>query len=164
MANKLKLAGIVGIVAAGVISTQLPLMEGNKYKPYYDGANVLTVCMGVTHPKPIPGKIYTKEECDALNEMVVAQHAEASVAYLPKDAKPGYKILAVLAGYNLGSRRIKDSRLPEMISNNDPKACDALVKYHFVAGKDCSIRSNNCWGVYQRRLTEAKLCKEYNQE
>ena len=162
MKTSTKLASVVGATAATVIMFQIPSVEGTKYVPYYDKGHVLTVCSGVTNPPPVPNKRYTKEECAALDEAVITEHAEKSVAYLPPNAKDGHKILAVLAGYNLGPKRIKDSGLPEKIVKNDPTACSALVKYHFVAKQDCSIRSNGCYGVYKRRLLERDLCEEYN--
>lgn len=160
--NNKALVAIVGITAAAVISTQIPMLEGTKYVPYYDKAHVLTVCSGVTNPTPILNKVYTKEECEALDAVVISQHAKESLKYLPENAKDGHKILAVLAGYNLGPKRIVDSGLPSKIKNNDPSACSALVKYHFVAKQDCSIRSNGCYGVYARRLLERDLCEQYN--
>lgn len=162
MGNKTKLASLIGATAATVVMFQIPSLEGTKYVPYYDAGHVLTVCSGVTNPPPIKGKVYTKEECSALDEAVITEHAKKSVDYLPSNAKDGHKILAVLAGYNLGPKRIKDSGLPEKILKEDPKACSALVKYHYVAGMDCSIRSNGCYGVYKRRLLERDLCEQYN--
>lgn len=166
MSNHVKgrLAVLVGAVAATVIATQIPRLEGTKYVPYYDKGGVLTVCSGVTFPKPIVGKTYTKEECAALDETVIIEHAEKSLKHLPPNAKDGHKILAVLAGYNLGPKRIVDSGLPMLITKDDPSACSALIKYRFVAGKDCSVRSNNCYGVYARRLTERDLCNAYNKK
>lgn len=164
--NNIKLAALIGSVAAGVVLVQIPSLEGTKYVPYLDTGNVWTVCSGVANPPPIVGKTYTKEECAALDEAVISEHAEKSVKYLPDNAKDGHKILAVLAGYNLGPKRIVDSGLPEMIKREDPKACSALVKYHYVkvngVMKDCSVRNNNCYGVYRRRLLERDLCEEYN--
>ena len=161
MGNK-TLATLIGATAATVVLFQIPALEGTKYVPYYDTGHVLTVCSGVTSPPPIKNKVYSKEECAALDEAVITEHAKKSVAYLPDNAKDGHKILAVLAGYNLGPKRIKDSGLPQKIAANDPSACSALVKYHFVAGKDCSVRSNNCFGVYRRRILEKNLCEQYN--
>lgn len=160
--GKGKLAAILGATAATVVITQIPLLEGTKYVPYYDQGGILTVCSGVTTPTPIPNKIYTKEECEVLDAAVISEHAKASVKYLPSNAKDGHIILAVLAGYNLGPKRILDSGLPEKIRKNDPSACSALVKYHYVAKQDCSIRSNGCFGVYTRRLLERDLCEQYN--
>ena len=162
--NNKTLAAVVGATAAAVISTQIPILEGTKYVPYYDKGHILTVCSGVTNPVPILNKVYSKEECEALDAAIISEHAKASVKHLPSNAKNGHIILAVLAGYNLGPKRILDSGLPEKIAKNDPSACSALVKYHFVAKQDCSIRSNGCYGVYTRRLLERKLCEEYNEK
>ena len=128
-----RLVAVVGVVVASAAVTNIYNFEGNKYVPYYDGANVLTVCAGVTKPLPIKNKVYTKEECNILNEGVITEHAEKSLVYLPPNAKDGHKLLAILAGYNLGPKRIKDRGLPDMIKRGDPTACSALVKYHFVA-------------------------------
>lgn len=41
-------------------------------------------------------------------------------------------------------------------------ACDSLLKYKFVAKRDCSIRSNGCYGVWTRQLERHKKCIEVN--
>ena len=37
-------------------------------------------------------------------------------------------------------------------------ACDSLLKYKFVAGRDCSVRSNGCYGVWTRQVERHKKC------
>ncbi|HHP4810559.1 TPA: glycoside hydrolase family protein [Acinetobacter baumannii] len=37
-------------------------------------------------------------------------------------------------------------------------ACDSLLKYKFVAKRDCSIRSNGCYGVWTRQLERHAKC------
>ena len=34
---------------------------------------------------------------------------------------------------------------------------DQLLRWHYAGGKDCIIRSNNCYGVWKRRLEEARI-------
>jgi len=41
-------------------------------------------------------------------------------------------------------------------------ACDSLLKYKYVAKRDCSIRKNNCYGVWTRQLERHKKCLEVN--
>lgn len=41
-------------------------------------------------------------------------------------------------------------------------ACDFLLKYKFVAGRDCSVRSNGCYGVWTRQVERHKKCIEVN--
>ncbi|HHP8277979.1 TPA: glycoside hydrolase family protein [Acinetobacter baumannii] len=37
-------------------------------------------------------------------------------------------------------------------------ACDSLLKYKYVAKRDCSIRSNGCYGVWTRQLERHAKC------
>ena len=37
-------------------------------------------------------------------------------------------------------------------------ACDSLLKWKYVAKRDCSIRSNNCYGVWTRQLERHAKC------
>lgn len=45
-----------------------------------------------------------------------------------------------------------------LLQGQHRQACDALLKWKFVAKKDCSIRANNCWGVWQRQLDRHQKC------
>ncbi len=38
------------------------------------------------------------------------------------------------------------------------QACDSLLKYKYVAKRDCSIRKNNCYGVWTRQLERHSKC------
>jgi len=38
-------------------------------------------------------------------------------------------------------------------------ACEAYTRWKYVAGRDCSIRSNGCYGVWLRSLERVKKCK-----
>ncbi|MCJ9206570.1 glycoside hydrolase family protein [Acinetobacter baumannii] len=37
-------------------------------------------------------------------------------------------------------------------------ACDSLLKYKYVANRDCSIRSNGCYGVWTRQVERHAKC------
>ncbi|HEE5399765.1 TPA: glycoside hydrolase family protein [Acinetobacter baumannii] len=37
-------------------------------------------------------------------------------------------------------------------------ACDSLLKYKYVAKRDCSIRSNGCYGVWTRQVERHAKC------
>lgn len=41
-------------------------------------------------------------------------------------------------------------------------ACDSLLKYKYVAKRDCSIRKNNYYGVWTRQVERHKKCIEVN--
>ena len=66
-------APVTGRVAAGGLAAVLALAsvlvarwEGERYAPYQDVVGVWTVCYGHTGADVIPGKKYTRAECDAL--------------------------------------------------------------------------------------------------
>ncbi|MDC4828146.1 glycoside hydrolase family protein [Acinetobacter baumannii] len=41
-------------------------------------------------------------------------------------------------------------------------ACDSLLKYKYVAKRDCSIRSNGCYGVWVRQKERYQKCMGAN--
>lgn len=52
------------------------------------------------------------------------------------------------------------SMLRNLKAGNYKAACDSLLKYKYVAKRDCSIRSNGCYGVWTRQLERHKKCLE----
>lgn len=42
-------------------------------------------------------------------------------------------------------------------------ACDSLLRWKYVAKRDCSIRKNNCYGVWTRQVERHKKCLGENQ-
>ena len=38
------------------------------------------------------------------------------------------------------------------------QACKSLLKWKYVAKRDCSIRSNNCYGVWTRQVDRYQKC------
>lgn len=64
--------------------------------------------------------------------------------------------------YGIGNFN-KSSIRTNLLKGNYIQACEALLKYRFTAGHDCSIRSNNCYGVYTRQLKRYNKCIGENQ-
>lgn len=59
----------------------------------------------------------------------------------------------------------KSSMRREILAGNHRAACDALLRYRFVAGYDCSTTINGqpnkrCWGVWTRQLERHRQCLE----
>lgn len=50
------------------------------------------------------------------------------------------------------------SMLRNLKAGNYIAACDSLLKYKYVAKRDCSIRSNGCYGVWKRQLERYDKC------
>ncbi len=62
--------------------------------------------------------------------------------------------------YQYGSGAwLKSSMRRELLAGNYRAACDALLRYRFVAGFDCSTPENrNCPGVWTRQLERHRKC------
>lgn len=49
-----------------------------------------------------------------------------------------------------------------LIQGKHRQACDALLKWKYVSGRDCSVRSNGCYGVWKRQLDRHSKCISIN--
>lgn len=154
-----RLVAAVGAVAAGIITATIPVLEGQRLTPYRDIVGVWTVCAGVTGPAVIPGRTYTQDECDALNSIAAADHAEPIAKCLPHDATPGQKAAAVLLGYNVGVSKACGSTFVRRLHSHDPRACEAIEWFRMVGKKDCSIAANKCGGIIKARALERQICE-----
>lgn len=66
--------------------------------------------------------------------------------------------------YNFGYSNWKSSSmLKNLKAKNYVEACKSLLKWKYVAKRDCSIRKNNCYGVWTRQLDRYNLCIGENQ-
>jgi lysozyme len=64
--------------------------------------------------------------------------------------------------YGIGNWRASSMRR-HLLADEPRKACNALLRYRFAAGYDCSTRINGkpnkrCWGVWTRQLERHKKC------
>lgn len=156
--NKALAAVVCGSVALLVVSFT-GSQEGLRNEPYKDAANVWTVCYGETNVKM---QRYTTAECQAMLDTSLAGYAEGVKKYTTGfDTLPaGAKVAAISMAYNAGLANYQKSTFRKMLAEKKlPEACDQLPKWRFVAGKDCAIRSNGCYGVYRRRLDERAACR-----
>lgn len=65
--------------------------------------------------------------------------------------------------YQYGTPTFSNSSMLRNLKAGKYKAaCDSLLKYKFVAKRDCSIRKNGCYGVWTRQLERHKKCIEVN--
>lgn len=61
--------------------------------------------------------------------------------------------------YQYGTLAFANSSMLRNLKQGKYKAaCDSLLKYKYVAGRDCSIRSNGCYGVWTRQVERHKKC------
>lgn len=165
------LAAILGTVAAAAALAFTGFNEnGNKgarNNPYRDSGGVWTVCTGQTG---VPMKYYTNEQCDAMFANTLASYAAQIEAQMPEfaDRTDGQRIAALDLAYNIGVHaffwsRIKGVEQPSTISKLYkagvfPEACDAFLNYKLMGVVDCSVRANNCYGLWTRRQAEKDMC------
>lgn len=65
--------------------------------------------------------------------------------------------------YQYGTSAFANSSMLRNLKAGKYKAaCDSLLKYKYVAKRDCSIRKNNCYGVWTRQLERHKKCVGVN--
>lgn len=61
--------------------------------------------------------------------------------------------------YQYGTTAFSNSSILRNLKAGKYKAaCDSLLKYKYVANRDCSIRSNGCYGVWTRQVERHKKC------
>lgn len=166
--NKFKWAvGVltVSIAALGGIKAH----EGYRAKPYHDVGKVATVGYGSTvyedgRRVKITDAPVTREKADAMLRAHVGKDEAKLKAMLPnvRLSQAEYDVYVDFV-YNFGTQKFYTSSMRrELLKGNHAAACKALLKYRFAAGRDCSVRSNGCYGVYRRQLDRYNKCMEVN--
>ncbi|WP_241357911.1 lysozyme [Escherichia coli] len=130
----------VGAPAPDILDQFLDEKEGNHTTAYRDGSGIWTICRGATmvDGKPVfPGMKLSKEKCDQVNAI------ERDKAFCP---------------YNIGPGKCFPSTFYKRLNAGDRKgACEAIRWWIKDGGRDCRIRSNNCYGQVIRRDQESAL-------
>ncbi|EOU7470460.1 lysozyme, partial [Escherichia coli] len=119
-------------------------------------------CRGATRVdgKPvIPGMKLSKGKCDRVN----AIERDKALAWVEKNIKvpltePQKAGIASFCPYNIGPGKCFPSTFYKRINAGDRRgACEALRWWIKDGGRDCRIRSNNCYGQVSRRDQESAL-------
>lgn len=67
--------------------------------------------------------------------------------------------MAVDFVFNLGAGNFEHSTYLKRLKAGDfDAACNELLRWIFVSGKDCRIKANHCYGIVKRRQAERKVC------
>jgi lysozyme len=159
MPSKRTLALIIGPVAAAASIAFTGDFEGLSNTPYRDTGGVWTVCRGQTG---VPMRYYSDAACDAMlaDELGAVEQTIINVTpgytTLPEHVRAATRDFA----YNVGTGAYGKSTYRQMLIRRElPAACNQIARYKYVGALDCSVRSNNCYGVWTRRLAEVKMCK-----
>lgn len=166
------------VIASLSLVGSVAMFEGTEHKPYRDVVGVLTVCNGYTGPDIVPGKVYTKAECDELLIQDLTKHGQGVLACTKVPLNQNqYEAMTSLA-FNVGVRAACTSRaLSLMNEGRYTEGCNAIA--HGPPGyrspqcttKQCqSYRQGNAdpvWsyaggrfyrGLHNRRLAERDIC------
>lgn len=164
MSNKTKYLAY-GLAASAAFFTSLEIHEGYSAKPYKDTGGVVTQGIGST-VKPNGQQIKMADPPitrKTAQEWAKAHVAKDEIAF--RNSLNGVKLSQVEYDtyldftYNFGqSNWNQSSMLRNLKAGRYVQACKSLLKWKYVAKKDCSVRSNNCWGVWVRQQERYSKC------
>lgn len=168
MNNKIKVA-VCSLVASATFFFGLEKYEGFSAKPYKDTGGIITQGIGST-VKPDGSKIkMTDSPIDrkTAQEWAKAHVSKDEIAFRNslgdvKLSQIEYDVYLDF-NYNFGQANWRSSSmLRNLKQGNYVQACKSLLKWKFVTKGnkklDCSIRSNNCYGVWTRQLERHSKC------
>lgn len=155
--------GAAGAAAAvGLTASQ----EGTVLRSYPDPArpSLLTACIGETHyvvsPGDIvPGATFTEEQCTEALYRSLWTHAEPVIrcggASLTTNQKIAFLDFNYTSGSFCGSTMAKKARAGDVSGS-----CAEILRWRFAdhGRLDCSVRANQCWGLWERRQKEYARC------
>jgi lysozyme len=133
--------------------------EGLSLKSYQDSVKVWTICRGHTGPEVKKGLLYTNAMCDALFRSDIWKAMQGVLRNTSVELPEPVLVSFTSFVFNVGEGKYRTSTMRRLANSGDiVGACKQLPRWKFAGGLDCSVRSNNCWGVWERRLREQELC------
>lgn len=130
--------------------------EGTEYVPYFDTIArppVWTVCEGITGPHVIPGKVYTRKECDALLTGHLVKHAEGLFECVKRPLTETQKVALISWTFNVGVGAACGSTLVRRLNAGEPAQawCQELMRWNKAGGRVVN-------GLTNRRAAELAQC------
>lgn len=147
-------AGAIALVTGSLVAF-IHTREDVKYKPYRDVLGIWTVCGGITGKHVIPGKVYSKEECEALDAGAIEAHGRGLMECVKVPITQNqYEALASWT-FNVGVGGACKSTLLRKLNDGEPPAvwCAELRNWNKGGGR--VIR-----GLTNRRKAEEELCRK----
>lgn len=168
MSNKTKYV-VVTLVASATFFMSLIGYEGYSSKPYLDSGKVSTIGIGSTKYEngstvKMTDKPITKERAIQISKAHISKDEVAFRKSLQgvKLTQTEYDVYLDFV-YNFGQSNWNQSSMRRLLLQNKPRqACDALLKWKYVVKRDCSIRSNGCYGVWLRQIDRHSKCISVN--
>lgn len=153
------------LAASAAFFVGLEKYEGYSSTPYKDTGGVVTQGIGST-VKPDGSKIKMSDK--AIDRKTAIEWAKAHVSkdeLAFKKSLPGVKLsqteydVYLDYTYNFGQSNWNgSSMLRNLKAGQYVKACASLLKWKYVAKRDCSVRSNGCYGVWTRQVERHSKC------
>lgn len=168
MGTKTKLSAAVlalvlgGATADKILDQFLDEKEGVRTIAYQDGRGIWTICRGLTR---IEGKPVTRglklsySQCKRYD----AVERDKAIAWVKRNvtvplSEPAIAGIASFCPYNIGPAKCFPSTFYKKLKAGDRTgACAEIKRWIFDGGRDCRIRSNNCFGQIERREQESAL-------
>lgn len=152
-----KVAGGTAIAMAAAIGA-VSVFEGRSNEAYLDPVGVATICDGITHNVEL-GDTATDAECDALLRAEIKKALTVLDNAVEADMPPSRRAALASFIYNVGPTAFRRSTLRRKLQAGDVQgACDELLRWVYAGGRDCRIRTNNCYGIVTRRQREREMC------
>ncbi|NIC29339.1 lysozyme [Serratia plymuthica] len=166
MKSKLS-AAMLALIAAGASAPVMMAQfqdekEGQRLTAYQDEGGIWTVCGGVTMvngQRVTKGMRLTAEQCKRID----AAEQKKALDWVDRNVKvtltaPQKVGIASFCPWNIGPSKCFTSTFYKKLNAGDrPGACREIRRWIFDGGRDCRIRSNNCFGQVARRDQEAEL-------
>lgn len=147
--------GAMAVSAVGIAA--LTGHEGLRTTGYLDSVGIPTVCYGHT-ATAVVGQTVSHEHCEALLAQDLAEFSATVNRYVEVPLSQQQFDALVSFCYNVGSRACRDSTLFRTLNAGDYYgAAHQFDRWKFAQGRDCTIRANNCYGVWTRRMAEKEL-------
>ncbi len=143
---------LIGTVLFGAIAVTGAL-EGKRNVAYQDIGGVYTACYGETDGIRSDDS-FTDTQCAQMLAVSLSYHNEP-LETLNYQLSPNVHIAALDFNYNTGA--LERSTLYKKLQRNE-YACGEFNRWVYAAGKDCRVKSNNCYGIVVRRDIETRLC------
>lgn len=152
-ALKTRIAAVIAGGAVAIASVTISWFEGTHYVPYQDPVGVWTVCDGITGPIVLPGRTYTKVECEALKRRQITWSNTAIDELVTVPLTETERAALIDFIYNVGRAQFANSTLLRKLNAGDhPGACGEYKRWKYADGK--------VWpGLINRREVSTWLCE-----
>jgi GH24 family phage-related lysozyme (muramidase) len=133
-------------------------LEGCRTQAYQCSANVWTVGLGHTSNISAGTSVTNQQIAEyfvsdvALAEKVVKRELQVEVTQAQFDVMVSFV-------FNLGAGNFEHSTFLKKFNQHDVTgACNELLRWVYVNGKDCRLKESNCAGIVKRRQIEQQAC------